>query len=69
MSIDSKSNYYDAGDIETIEIIRAKLTQEQFFGYLLGNIIKYSCRLNFKDQKKRDAEKIKNYANILEDMI
>jgi hypothetical protein len=62
MSKDPKSTYYDAGGIETIEVIRAKLTPEQFEGWLLGNVIKYSCRLNFKGSAARDAEKCAVYA-------
>ena len=65
MSIDEKSTYYDQGGIETIEIIKAKLTKEQFIGYLLGNIIKYSCRRNWKGQARRDDEKVDTYAGIL----
>lgn len=66
MSIDPASTYYDAGGIETLRIIEAKLTPEQFQGYLLGNIIKYACRLNHKGQAERDAEKIQKYAGLLE---
>lgn len=58
MSKDEKSNYYDAGKIETIDIIKAKLTPEQYAGYLLGNVIKYACRLNFKGDAVRDSEKL-----------
>ena len=65
MSKDKKSNYYDKGGIETIDIIKAKLTPEQFNGYLLGNAIKYACRLNFKDNVARDAEKMANYSQWL----
>ena len=65
MSKDPKSTYYDQGGIETLEIIRAKLTPEQFRGYVLGNIIKYACRLNWKGQEERDIEKVYNYSNFL----
>ena len=65
MSLDEKASYYDAGGIETINIIKSKLTKEQFEGYLLGNIIKYSCRLNHKGCPERDAEKILNYSIML----
>lgn len=67
MSKDSKSSYYDAGGIETIEIIKAKLTPEQFKGYLLGNAIKYNCRMNFKTPRNqtRDMEKAANYNRFL----
>jgi len=67
MSRDEKSNYYDAGGIETLDIIKAKLTPGQYRGYLLGNAIKYGCRLNFKGCPKRDAEKASNYLRWLKD--
>ena len=68
MSIDEKSSYYDAGGIETIDVIKAKLSKEQFEGYLLGNVIKYACRFNYKGCPERDAEKIANYSKILSEL-
>ena len=62
MSRDPNSTHYDAGGIETLEIVRAKLTPEQYRGYLLGNAIKYACRLNHKGSPQRDAEKLANYS-------
>ena len=66
MSKDPKASYYDAGGIETIEIIKAKLTPEQFKGYCIGNCIKYLCRYNFKHKdKQRDIDKIVNYLGFM----
>jgi len=68
MAKDPKSTYYDAGGIETIEIIEAKLTPEQYKGFLLGNALKYQCRMMHKhdeDERKRDAEKAANYSKWL----
>lgn len=36
MSKDLKSSYYDEGGIETLDIIKAKLSPEQYKGFLLG---------------------------------
>ena len=69
MSHDPKSNYYDAGGIETLDIIRAKPTPEQYRGYLLGNVIKYRTRLNFKGSPDRDAEKAALYAKWLAELL
>ena len=69
MSIDEKSSYYDAGNIETIEIIKAKLTKDQYMGYLMGNILKYASRANWKNDKNRDIEKLKNYSEMLSDFM
>lgn len=65
MSRDEKSAYYDHGGIETIDIIKAKLTPEQYKGYLLGTQIRYACRLNWKENPGRDAEKMSHYAKWL----
>lgn len=64
-SCKEKSGYYDAGGIETIDVIRAKLTDEQYIGFLMGNVIKYSSRINHKGSPARDAEKCAAYAGWL----
>lgn len=69
MSKDEKATYYDAGGIETLEIIKAKLTKEQYAGFLIGNVIKYLCRANFKDSKVRDVEKALIYLTELQKII
>ena len=69
MSRDPSSTYYDAGGIETLDIIRAKLTTEQYQGYILGNLIKYACRMNYKGQLSRDAEKVAIYGSILKETL
>ena len=69
MSTDPKATYYDAGGIETIAVIRAKLTPEQFLGYCIGNVIKYSCRINHKGQPARDAEKVAQYSEWIQETM
>lgn len=69
MSLDKKSEYYNRGGIEVLDVIKAKLTPEQYEGYLLGNAIKYNLRLNWKGNKERDAEKAKNYSKWFSDFI
>lgn len=71
MSKDRKSSYYDVGGIEALDIIKAKLTPEQYKGYLLGNAIKYQCRMMHKtpDDPSRDAEKAVNYSKWLSEAM
>ena len=38
------SDYYREGGIEVLDVMRAKLTEEQLKGFYLGNIVKYSLR-------------------------
>ena len=66
---DPKSRYYDQGGLETLDIIKAKLTEEQYKGFLLGNCIKYSCRANWKEDFKRDVEKFTFYATELFNLL
>ncbi|BDD88718.1 hypothetical protein DPPLL_30830 [Desulfofustis limnaeus] len=62
VSKDEQATYYDAGGIETLEVVRAKLTPEQYVGFLLGTSLVYQCRLNWKGQPADDARKSANYA-------
>ena len=67
---DPKAMYYSSGGVEVLDVIKAKLTPEQYKGWLLGNLIKYACRANHKGQFARDIEKVNFYSkemfNILE---
>jgi hypothetical protein len=65
MSRDERSSYYDAGGIEVLDIIRAKLTATEYKGFLKGNAIKYLCRSSFKGDELRDLEKARNYGEWL----
>jgi hypothetical protein len=42
------SFYYDAGGLPLISVLVSKLTPQQLEGYILGCIIKYALRMNFK---------------------
>lgn len=37
-------SHYQDGGVETIEYLRAKLTPEEFRGYIKGNVLKYLSR-------------------------
>lgn len=52
--------HYTAGDIETIDYIRDKLSKEQFIGYCVGNVLKYVSRYRLKGGKE-DLEKAQVY--------
>jgi len=63
--------HYKKG-IETIKIIRSKLTMEEYIGYLRGTIIKYITRLGYKRQENdiiNEVVKIIWYAKELEDYL
>jgi len=57
--------HYDKGSLKGIDIIKDKLTAEEFEGFLKGNIMKYTMRMNHKGQKEKDVYKILDYAHYL----
>jgi len=60
--------HYKAGGIETIAYIKAKLTPEQYQGYLVGNVIKYISRYRHKNGAE-DLKKARVYLNwLIEEM-
>ena len=46
--VNSPSHYADQG-VECIDYIKQQLTEEQYMGYLLGNVTKYLHRHNYKN--------------------
>jgi len=63
-------SHYTVGGIETWEYIRAKMTYEEWMGYLKGNIIKYLSRSPYKEDPYKDLQKAKWYMDRLnEDYI
>ena len=62
----NKPNHYNIGGIETIDIIKAMLTEEEFKGYLKGNILKYRERAEHKGNTEQDYAKAKKYYDWLE---
>lgn len=57
--------HYTHGGIETISYIRAKLSPEEYVGYLRGNIMKYTSRIGLKGESNEDAGKIEWYSKEL----
>lgn len=62
------SHYRVAGIPEAIDIMEHLMTQEQFKGFLWGNIIKYAYRYGRKGDEHDTAGKIEWYANRLKEM-
>ena len=60
--VNSPPHYTDGG-IETIDFIKAKLSDEGYRGYLQGNLLKYASRIGKKGED--DAGKAAWYADRL----
>lgn len=61
--------HYTDGGMEVIDILKAKLSPEEYKGYLRGNVIKYAARMGKKAgaQATIDAGKMAWYAKRLAD--
>lgn len=59
--------HYKVGGIEVIDYIKAKLTPEEFRGYLKGNMLKYTSRAGHKDDAVEDIGKLVWYATKLQE--
>lgn len=59
-------SHYNHGDIETFDLIQVILTEEEYIGYLKGNIIKYRERAEYKnDTPDEDWAKAKKHYDML----
>lgn len=62
--INQPRHYLLPGGLEAIDIIKASLTEEEFAGFLKGNILKYTIRERAKNGEK-DRKKAAWYARFL----
>ena len=58
-------DHYTHNGIEAINVIEAKLTDEQYEGYLQGSVMKYLLRSNYKGKRDEDLKKAQWYLNTL----
>ena len=63
-AVNSRSQYTQ-GNTETIDMIKESLTEEEFSGYLKGNILKYVCRYKHKGMPLKDLMKSQWYLERL----
>lgn len=61
--------HYNTSNHQSIEVMQANMTPEEFIGHLKGNIIKYVLRMGRKDDVKKEAAKIRRYAQWLEQAV
>lgn len=62
-----KPRHYQFFDgVEAIELIASSMTQDQFYGYCLGNKLKYRLRAGEKDDLQQDINKSNKYEELYE---
>lgn len=65
-AVNSPPHYQFFPDLEAIEVIARSMTQEQFYGYCLGNRLKYRLRAGNKDKLEQDIAKSDKYSELYE---
>ena len=61
----NRPEHYASGSLECIDWIEAMLTDEEFRGYLKGNILKYLWRYEDKGKPVQDLGKARWYLDRL----
>lgn len=56
-----KQEHYIKSSMQPIEVMQKLMSKEQFEGFLIGNIIKYSMRMNHKGALEADTTKRDQY--------
>ena len=62
-------SHYGQGNIEAIDYIEDMLTEEEYVGYLRGNIAKYLHRWRWKGKPKEDLDKANWYLARLREVV
>lgn len=65
-AVNSPQHYQLFPDLEAIEVIARSMTREQFYGYCLGNRLKYRLRAGNKDKLEQDIAKSDKYLELYE---
>lgn len=61
----ARPRHYTEQEIECIDAIRAQLSEDEWRGFLRGQVAKYNWRLGRKDAPAQDAGKMMWYASWL----
>lgn len=64
--INAPQHYQVFPNKEAIEIIASSMTTEQFYGYCLGNFLKYRLRIGAKDEVQQELGKSNKYKELYE---
>ncbi len=61
--------HYTVGGYEAIDVIKAKLSPEEYRGYCKGNVLKYMMRANYKGHHDDDVQKAHYYMKELDNAL
>lgn len=64
--VNQPQHYQVFPGVEAITLIARALTVEQFYGYTLGNCLKYRLRVGCKDEVQQELAKAAKYKELFE---
>lgn len=65
-----QSTHYELWNgFEAIDVLKNNLTEDEYKGFLKGNILKYQLRLGKKDNVDKEIIKIKDYQAELNNIL
>lgn len=62
--VSAKQEHYQNSALQPIQVMQRIMSKEQFYGFLMGNFIKYSMRMSHKKSEsiEKEKEKARQYA-------
>ena len=64
-AVEHPKHYRLEGIREVLDVIRYALSEEEYLGFLKGNVIKYALRAPYKGELEQDWEKASYYADLV----
>lgn len=62
--VSAKQEHYQNSALQPIQVMQRIMSKDQFYGFLMGNFIKYSMRMSHKkgESVEKEKEKARQYA-------
>ena len=67
-AVEHPKHYRLEGVREVLDVIRYALSEEEYMGFLKGNVIKYTLRAPYKGEADQDWEKASYYADLVKEL-
>ena len=68
-AVEHPKHYRLEGIREVLDVIRYALSEEEYLGFLKGNVIKYALRAPYKGELEQDWEKASYYADLVKNLV
>jgi hypothetical protein len=69
MNIEENKHHQLWEGVQSLDVMKQVLTDEEYKGFLKGNILKYQLRLGKKDDTTKEIKKINDYSKELNKML